>query len=81
MPQQDRDVIEQIERLAHEEHDLFGKESRAQASTRERERLKEIQTQLDECYDLLRRRRARRAAGLELEAVPTGEPVGGVDAG
>ena len=61
----DRDVIERIEALAHEEHELFGKESRGEASTRERERLKEIEVQLDQLYDLLRQRRARRAAGLD----------------
>ena len=61
----DQDVIQRIEALAHEEHELFGKESRGEASTSERERLKEIEIQLDQLYDLLRQRRARRAAGLD----------------
>ena len=65
MTDQDADVIERIEQLAHEEHSLFEKESRSEASTRERARLKEIEVQLDQCYDLLRQRRARRAAGLD----------------
>lgn len=65
MPDQDRVVTDRIEQLAAEEHELFGKESRGEASTRERERLKEIQVQLDQCYDLLRQRRARRSAGLD----------------
>lgn len=65
MPNEDKDVIDRIEQLAAEEHELFGKESRGDASTRERERLKEIQVQLDQCYDLLRQRRARRSAGLD----------------
>ena len=65
MADQDADVIEQIEQLAHEEHALFEKESRSEASSRERSRLKEIEVQLDQCYDLLRQRRARRAAGLD----------------
>jgi len=51
--------------LAHEEHALFEKESLGKASTKERGRLKEIEAQLDECWELLHRRRARRAAGLE----------------
>lgn len=72
MPDRDRDLIDRIEQLAHEEHELFAKESRGQASTRERARLKEIQGQLDECYDLLRLRRARRAAGLDETAVGSG---------
>lgn len=65
MADQDADVIERIEQLAHEEHALFEKESRSEASSRERSRLKEIEVQLDQCYDLLRQRRARRAAGLD----------------
>ncbi len=74
MAEQDQDVIEQIEQLAHEEHTLYEKESQGQASSRERERLKEIQVQLDQCYDLLRQRRARRAAGLDPDAaVPRDE--------
>lgn len=65
MSGQDQDVIERIETLAHEEHSLFEKESQGEASTRERARLKEIEVQLDQCYDLLRQRRARRNAGLD----------------
>jgi hypothetical protein len=65
MARDDQDVMDRIEQLAHEEHDLFDKESRGEASTPERERLKEIAVQLDRCYDLLRHRRARRAAGLD----------------
>lgn len=67
----DRDVLGSIEHLAHEEHDLFEKEAKGEASTRERARLKEIELQLDQLYDLLRQRRARRAAGLDPDqAVP-----------
>jgi hypothetical protein len=64
---QDRDVIKRIEELAHEEHALYERESRGEASTSERQRLKEIAVQLDQCYDLLRQRRARRSAGLDPE--------------
>jgi len=65
MSDQDQAVIGQIEELAHEEHSLFEKESQGEASNSERARLKEIQVQLDQCYDLLRQRRARRNAGLD----------------
>lgn len=67
---EDRDVIEHIEQLAHEEHALFEKESRGEASTRERARLKEIEGELEAAYDLLRARRARRAAGLDPDVEP-----------
>ncbi len=67
----DQDVIDRIEALAHEEHELFDRESRGEASAAERARLKEIEVQLDQLYDLLRQRRARRAAGLDPDdAVP-----------
>jgi len=70
----DQDVIDRIEALAHEEHALFEKESRGEASDAERARLGEIQVQLDQTYDLLRQRRARRNAGLDPEGATTRDP-------
>ena len=61
----DEDIIKSINDLAHEEHELFEKESEGRASAKERERLREIQVQLDQCWDLLHQRRARRNAGLD----------------
>ena len=61
----DEDIITRINDLAHEEHQLFEKESEGMASAKERHRLKEIQVQLDQCWDLLHQRRARRSAGLD----------------
>jgi len=61
----DEDIITRINDLAHEEHQLFEKESEGMASAKERDRLKEIQVQLDQCWDLLLQRRARRSAGLD----------------
>jgi len=61
----DEDIITSINDLAHEEHQLFEKESEGMASGKERDRLKEIQVQLDQCWDLLHQRRARRSAGLD----------------
>jgi hypothetical protein len=61
----DEDVIDRINELAHEEHALFDKESQGEATRAERERLQQIGVQLDQCYDLLHQRRARRAAGLD----------------
>ena len=68
--EEDKELIERIEQLAHEEHALFDKESRGEASTRERARLKEIEGELEASYDLLRARRARRAAGLDPDVEP-----------
>jgi Protein of unknown function (DUF2630) len=62
---EDRDVIEHINDLAHEEHQLWEKESAEGVSPAERERLDWLGTQLDQCWDLLHQRRARRGAGLD----------------
>jgi uncharacterized protein DUF2630 len=61
----DRDVLDHINDLAHEEHELFQKESRGEATGSDRERLKEIGVQLDQCWDLLHQRRALRDAGMD----------------
>ena len=60
----DREVIDRINQLAKEEHNLFEKESRGEASETDQERLRRLEVSLDQCWDLLHQRRARRAAGL-----------------
>jgi hypothetical protein len=70
----DEDVIQRINQLAGEEHELFERESRGEATRAERERLQEIVVQLDQCYDLLHQRRARRAAGLDPEDASVRDP-------
>jgi hypothetical protein len=61
----DQTVIDRINHLAGEEHELFQKEARGGATDTERDRLKRLEVTLDRCWDLLRQRRARRAAGLD----------------
>jgi Protein of unknown function (DUF2630) len=61
----DKDVLDHINDLAHEEHELFEKESREEATAADKERLKDIGVKLDQCWDLLHQRRARRSAGLD----------------
>jgi hypothetical protein len=61
----DQGIIDRINELAHEEHELFGKESRGEVTQAEREKLERIQVTLDQCWDLLHQRRARRSAGLD----------------
>jgi len=61
----DAKILSRINELAREEHELFERESRPNVSDADRERLRQIQVTLDQCWDLLRQRRARRAAGLE----------------
>jgi hypothetical protein len=66
-PVEDQSVIDQINRIASEEHELFEKESRGEVTSAERDRLRRLEVTLDQCWDLLRQRRARRAAGLDPE--------------
>ena len=63
----DETVIERINGLAAEEHQLWEREARGEASAAERERAKELEVMLDQCWDLLHQRRARRAAGLDTD--------------
>jgi hypothetical protein len=60
----DQTVIERINQLATEEHSLWERESKGQASESDLQRMKELQVTLDQCWDLLHQRRARRAAGM-----------------
>ena len=56
-----------IEQLVAEEHELWQREGEGTATDADRERLKAIAVSLDQCWDLLRQRRARRSAGLDPE--------------
>jgi uncharacterized protein DUF2630 len=61
----DQDVNARIDDLAKEEHELFEREARGLATDTDRDRLKHIEVTLDQCWDLLRQRRARRSAGQD----------------
>lgn len=65
MTNEDRSVLGQIDQLSAEEHDLWRREAAGNVTDAERQRLREIELQLDQCWDLLRQRRARRSAGLD----------------
>jgi hypothetical protein len=61
----DQGILGRINELADEEHDLFQRESRGEATDADRERLAVLGVQLDQCWDLLHQRRARRSAGMD----------------
>src|SRR3989441_2683385 len=61
----DAEVLGRIDELAREEHELFERESHGKVTDADRDRLRRLQVTLDQCWDLLRQRRARRAAGLD----------------
>ena len=56
-----------IEALVAEEHELWQRESDGRASEGDRQRLQTIKVSLDQCWDLLRQRRALREAGRDPE--------------
>ncbi len=62
---EDTEVLQRIRRLVDEEHRL-GTSHVGQGLTEEEEaRLRQIEVALDQCWDLLRQRRARRASGQD----------------
>jgi Protein of unknown function (DUF2630) len=58
----DQSVLHKIETLVHEEQHLYGQ---GQLSDHDQVRLEKIQVELDQCWDLLRQRRARREFGQD----------------
>jgi Protein of unknown function (DUF2630) len=64
----DSQVHGTIEQLVAEEHELWERESAGTATDGDRQRLRELKVSLDQCWDLLRQRRALREAGLDPDA-------------
>ena len=56
----DESVLKHINRLVNEEEQLYGK---GELSVDDRGRLSELKVELDQCWDLLRQRRALREFG------------------
>lgn len=61
----DDDVVQRINQLADEEHHLEREHGGRPLTGEERQRLDAIKVSLDQCWDLLRQRRARRDSGLD----------------
>ena len=60
----DKEIMANISDLIETEHQLRAKVSAGELSSdEERERLRSAEEALDQCWDLLRQRRARRDAG------------------
>jgi Protein of unknown function (DUF2630) len=70
----DERIHESIEQLVAEEHALWERESSGNATDDDRRRLEAVQVSLDQCWDLLRQRRARRGAGLDPEGAEERPP-------
>jgi hypothetical protein len=61
----DSQVHETIEQLVAEEHALWQREAAGTATEADRQRLEDVKVSLDQCWDLLRQRRALRDAGRD----------------
>jgi Protein of unknown function (DUF2630) len=67
----DKQILERINSLVEEEHGLRGRHQSDGLSEEERERLRSLEASLDQCWDLLRQRRARREHGQDPDATTT----------
>jgi hypothetical protein len=63
-----------IEGLVAEEHELWARETNGEASDADRRRLQQLKVSLDQCWDLLRQRRALREAGRDPDAADVRSP-------
>jgi len=70
----DAKVIGHIDELAREEHALFERESHGKATEADLKRLQQLETMLDQCWDLLRQRRAKREFGQDPSEAEVRDP-------
>jgi Protein of unknown function (DUF2630) len=63
-----------IDRMVAEEHELWEREAAGEATDSDRQRLEALRVSLDQCWDLLRQRRARRDAGRNPDAAELRAP-------
>ncbi len=70
----DDEIVQRINQLAEEEHRLERSEGADGLGEDERRRLRDLEIALDQCWDLLRQRRARRHAGLDPDDVALRDP-------
>ena len=72
----DQDILARIQALVEEEHTLRGT---GDGDAPDRGRLRQVEESLDQCWDLLRQRRAKQDSGEnpnEAEARPVSEVEG-----
>ena len=76
----DKEILGQVRQLVDEEHDLRSRVVAGEISVEEeRARLKALEATLDQCWDLLRQRRALREAKADPDQAkvrPAGEVEG-----
>lgn len=70
----DKQILAEINKLAEREKELFRREGQDGVTDEERAQLRKIEVTLDQCWDLLHQRRARRSAGLDPDAAEVRDP-------
>jgi hypothetical protein len=71
---EDEGIHNRIEELVAEEHELYDRAAEGGLSDSEHRRLESINVGLDQCWDLLRQRRALREAGYNPDAARVRDP-------
>ena len=70
----DSEILQSITKLVNEEHQLMKQELEGTLEETKQARMREIEIQLDQCWDLLRQRRARREFGLNPDEATLRDP-------
>jgi hypothetical protein len=60
----DSEILQHIEQLVNEEHELMNSAEQQPLTEEQRARMQQLQVHLDQLWDLLRQRRARREFGM-----------------
>ena len=67
----DQSVLSRIEELVGQEHEMLARET---TNEEDRGRLRTLQVELDQCWDLLRQRRALRTVGQDADKAEVRPP-------
>jgi Protein of unknown function (DUF2630) len=74
MENQDSSILQRIDQLVAEEHSLLEKAKAENLEGDAHARLESVQVMLDQCWDLLRQRRARREFGKDPDKAYVRDP-------
>ena len=70
----DNEILHNITKLVDEEHKLLQQAEQGTLDETKQARIRELEVQLDQCWDLLRQRRARREFCLNPEEAKLRDP-------
>ena len=70
----DTDLLHTIEQLVNEEHALMQQSTAGEMEEDKKARMRDIEVKLDQCWDLLRQRRARREFHLNPDEAQVRDP-------